>query len=570
MVGRTWCDRRSGREVHSGQDDCVAAAFAALHARRPGSRGSPRTRSRAPTRSSSTSRSRARRARRRRACGPAGSSASSSTPRRPGPGVPVNFVRVQPVASGMILRDLQAVMGPNLTGILLPKITGPADVHAADAILDVSRDRARPARRRSTMLYPILENAQAIRNAYEIATASRARRVHGRRGVALRRHRAPTSASAGRRRGTETLYIREKVLIDARAAGIRYPISGMWGGANDDLDGLRVVAHRAARHRLLRDDDGQRASTCPIVNAAFTPTADEVAYWSDIDRLDDARPKRADEQVIYGDTNQGEGHEIHIAHVATGAQAARVGPRAGRRGVTEKAADVRAGLSHPIIDADGHFVELAPLFDEEMLTYLEEMGGRAVRDRYARNTGLTDTSTVLAAHPGARGPGWKAMPSWWGWPTKNTRDRATVASPRAALRAARRDRHRLHDPVSVDDALLPRDRRRRAHRPALPRREPRARQPVRAVPRPHDRRRARPDARSEARGRRARVRGARARLQDRRVRRPRAPRRSAIGRARTGSTRSASTARSTTTRCGPSASSSGSRPCSTARCSRTG
>ncbi|MDQ1384912.1 MAG: hypothetical protein QOG65_2291, partial [Actinomycetota bacterium] len=93
------------------------------------------------------------------------------------------------------------------------------------------------------------------------------------------------------------------------------------------------------------------------------------------------------------------------------------------------AAEVRASLSHPIIDADGHFVELAPVFDEEMLTYLEEMGGRAVRDRYAGNTGLTDTTTVLASHPGARGPGWKAMPSWWGWPTKNTRDRATSYLP---------------------------------------------------------------------------------------------------------------------------------------------
>jgi predicted TIM-barrel fold metal-dependent hydrolase len=97
--------------------------------------------------------------------------------------------------------------------------------------------------------------------------------------------------------------------------------------------------------------------------------------------------------------------------------------------VTEKAADVRAGLRHPIIDADGHFVELAPVFDDEMLTYIEEMGGRAVRDRYVNNTGLTDTSTVLAAHPGARGPGWRAMPSWWGWPTKNTRDRATSHLP---------------------------------------------------------------------------------------------------------------------------------------------
>ena len=82
-----------------------------------------------------------------------------------------------------------------------------------------------------------------------------------------------------------------------------------------------------------------------------------------------------------------------------------------------------------MIDADGHFVEVAPLLNEEMLTYLEEMGGPEVRDRYALDTGLTDTSTVLAAHPGAGGAGWKAMPSWWGWATENTLDRATAHLP---------------------------------------------------------------------------------------------------------------------------------------------
>jgi|tagenome__1003787_1003787.scaffolds.fasta_scaffold20954166_3 predicted TIM-barrel fold metal-dependent hydrolase len=94
-----------------------------------------------------------------------------------------------------------------------------------------------------------------------------------------------------------------------------------------------------------------------------------------------------------------------------------------------KAAEIRAGLSHPIIDADGHFVELAPLLNEEMLTYLEEMGGPEVRDRYARDTGLTDTTTVLAGHRGGDGAGWNAMPSWWGWATENTRDRATAHLP---------------------------------------------------------------------------------------------------------------------------------------------
>jgi hypothetical protein len=53
-----------------------------------------------------------------------------------------------------------------------------------------------------------------------------------------------------------------------------------------------------------------------IVNAAFTPSPEEVAYWADLDRLATAA-ELDDEQVIYGDANQGEGHEIHIAHVAT-------------------------------------------------------------------------------------------------------------------------------------------------------------------------------------------------------------------------------------------------------------
>jgi predicted TIM-barrel fold metal-dependent hydrolase len=97
--------------------------------------------------------------------------------------------------------------------------------------------------------------------------------------------------------------------------------------------------------------------------------------------------------------------------------------------MTTKAQQIRAQLSHPVIDADGHFVEIGPLLDEEMLTYLEEMGGRAVRDRYVRDTGLTDTSTVLARHPEPDATHWDAMPSWWGWATKNVHDRATAHLP---------------------------------------------------------------------------------------------------------------------------------------------
>ena len=43
---------------------------------------------------------------------------------------------------------------------------------------------------------------------------------------------------------------------------------------------------------------------------------------------------------------------------------------------------VRAQVRHPIIDADGHFVEIGPLLGDEVVSYVEEIGGAALRDRY--------------------------------------------------------------------------------------------------------------------------------------------------------------------------------------------
>ena len=82
---------------------------------------------------------------------------------------------------------------------------------------------------------------------------------------------------------------------------------------------------------------------------------------------------------------------------------------------TTKAAKIRAQLDHPVIDADGHFVELTPVLDDALLASLEAEGGAGLRDRYR---------TDAAAHAD-----WRAMPSWWGWPTANTRDRATAHLP---------------------------------------------------------------------------------------------------------------------------------------------
>jgi predicted TIM-barrel fold metal-dependent hydrolase len=97
-----------------------------------------------------------------------------------------------------------------------------------------------------------------------------------------------------------------------------------------------------------------------------------------------------------------------------------------------KAAKVRSSVGHPIIDADGHLVELGPVLDDELLAYLEEAGGRGLRDRYlAGMVKPFDTSTALSDRNDPRvREKWLAMPSWWGWQTRNIKDRATAHLPR--------------------------------------------------------------------------------------------------------------------------------------------
>jgi predicted TIM-barrel fold metal-dependent hydrolase len=95
------------------------------------------------------------------------------------------------------------------------------------------------------------------------------------------------------------------------------------------------------------------------------------------------------------------------------------------------AASVRETVGHPIIDADGHFVEIGPILHDELIAALEDFGGAALRDRFrAGRVAPTDTASNLSdrADPAVRRE-WRAMPSWWGWPTHDARDRATAHLP---------------------------------------------------------------------------------------------------------------------------------------------
>ncbi len=230
-------------------------------------------------------------------------------------GRPRYFVRLRPAKTGEMLGDLQAIASPALAGVLVPKIDDPSDLIAADALVtNVEVEVGLP--RWQILLYPILETAQAIRLAYEIAMASP--RV-GYMGGAISRFGDIHQALGYRwtAEGRETLFLRSKVLADAKAAGIRYPISGMWGGSLSDTDGLRRFAtelRNLGYYGIMLGDSSQ----VELAHEIFTPTPEEIAYWRELDALARAAESHGgDEIVLQGDSDQGEGHVVHPAHVAS-------------------------------------------------------------------------------------------------------------------------------------------------------------------------------------------------------------------------------------------------------------
>jgi citrate lyase subunit beta/citryl-CoA lyase len=194
-------------------------------------------------------------------------------------------VRVNGFATGLTLDDLEGIVCPELHSVTLPKIETPADLHELDALLTaLERRHGIPVGQIETPLG--CETARAMRNVYEIAT--QCRRVHH---VSLAAGPGGDAARAfgyqWSKEGTETLFLRSKVILDARAAGIQYPTISSWWNIKD-LEGLERDA-RWNRQLGYRGQTVMHPSHVPIVNMVFTPTSDEIAFYQGlIDAMDDA------------------------------------------------------------------------------------------------------------------------------------------------------------------------------------------------------------------------------------------------------------------------------------------
>ena len=116
--------------------------------------------------------------------------------------------------------------------------------------------------------------------------------------------------------------------------------------------------------------------------------------------------------------------------------------------LVERVKQIRAGLGHPVIDADGHYVEYAPA----LATFLAEEGIADVIELYADASCGTGTLAVERLPEEARNRGQAVRGPWWAIPADNARDIATAMAP-GLLYERLDDSSGLEARMSVDDRV---------------------------------------------------------------------------------------------------------------------
>jgi hypothetical protein len=86
--------------------------------------------------------------------------------------------------------------------------------------------------------------------------------------------------------------------------------------------------------------------------------------------------------------------------------------------------EIRKQIGHPVIDADGHWLEFGPSISD----YLKEVAGQKVVDSFRQRAHYVQKSLTMT--PEERAQTRRAQEAFWGVPAKNTLDRATAMLPR--------------------------------------------------------------------------------------------------------------------------------------------
>lgn len=180
------------------------------------------------------------------------------------------FVRVNALDTEFHAGDLEAVVGPWLDGVMLPKVESPAQLQAADERLG-ALERRHGMASGAVDLLPIIETAKGLAAVAAIAQAGTRARWLSFGAVDLAKDLGMLLTVDE----WELTPARAAVVLASRVAGLDAPIDTVWVHFRDEA-GLIKSAERA---RTL----GFQGKMCihpdqvAAVNRAFTPSDEEVA-----------------------------------------------------------------------------------------------------------------------------------------------------------------------------------------------------------------------------------------------------------------------------------------------------
>lgn len=186
---------------------------------------------------------------------------------RPGPTV---FVRVNHPDTGLTQAEIQAVVGPGLDGLRLPKVESAETVRLVDGwIADAERSTGRPVG--DIALVCNVESAAGVWAARDIAAACpRVMTLAFGTADFLRDVNGTLGPDA-----VETLYARSHLVLATRVAGVLPPVDGVYPALDDEAGFERTT--RQSRALGFFGRSALHPRQVPIVNAVFTPSETEIA-----------------------------------------------------------------------------------------------------------------------------------------------------------------------------------------------------------------------------------------------------------------------------------------------------
>jgi citrate lyase subunit beta/citryl-CoA lyase len=216
------------------------------------------------------------------------------------------YVRLNSLESGLPGDDLEVVAREGVDGFVLPMVYNAHDVLRFDGLVTHFERRSGVAEGTFEFIVS-LETAEAYADCENIARAPRVATLFA--GVGPDGDVTTSIGFKFTSGGLETIYLRSRALLAARAAGLDAPLAGLWQDLSDN-EGARAFA-KQNRELGFRGQVIIHPSHVEIANNAFSPSASDLEFYKGMIDAFEAAVAEGVAAVSY------RGMHVDYAHVKT-------------------------------------------------------------------------------------------------------------------------------------------------------------------------------------------------------------------------------------------------------------